>query len=477
MLDFFHNKNLSNGVKASIGYTLGYIFQKGIAFITVPIFTRLLTPSEYGEYSVYQSWYAILSIFATLNLSQDCFNRGMVKYKNRDSFTSCMQGLSTTVTFILFAFFIAFHRKFKNILGLPYVIIIAMFVEFIFDGAYSLWKSRKRFEYHYKEYLLVSMSAAVISPIVGIIWVLRTTSFKAEARVLSFIIVECSIGTVLYVINFIKGRNFFNMEYWRFAIRFSLPLIPHFLSQIILVQSDRLMINYMVGRDKAAIYSVAYSVATVMFTVNSAILFSYTPYLYTKIKTNNMQGVKRTTNSLLILLGGMILGAICFGPEVMKVVATSEYYEAIWIIPPVSLSVFFTFIYTLFTNIEFYYEETQYALIVSVCGAALNVLLNYICINQFGYIAAGYTTIVCYILFAFAHYYFMKKGLKKHGAAAVYDEKFILLISAILIAGMILMLLLYRQTIVRIVLIIFLMIIAFRYKYKIKYIFTSMKAN
>jgi O-antigen/teichoic acid export membrane protein len=475
MFKFIQKRKLSPGVKASIGYTLGYIFQKGIAFITVPIFTRLLTTGEYGEYSVYQSWYAILSIFATLNLSQDCFNRGMVKYTNRDSFTSSMQGLSTTVTFILFGIFIAFHSTFKKALDLPYVIIIAMFIEFIFEAAYSLWKSRMRFEYRYKEYLIVSMSAAVISPVLGIIWVTLTKNYKAEARVLSFIIVECVIGAVLYVINLKKGKIFYNKEHWKFALQFSLPLIPHFLSQIILVQADRLMINYMVGRDKAAIYSVAYSVATIMFTINSAILFSYTPYLYTKMKNKSMQGVKRTTNAILVLLGGMILGAICFGPEVMKIVATSEYYEAIWIIPPVSLSVFFTFVYTLFTNIEFYYEETRYALIVSACGAVLNVVLNYICIKRFGYIAAGYTTIVCYILFAIAHYFFMKKVQKKHNVAEIYDEKFILLISVVLIIGMILMLFLYNLTIVRWIFILCLAIIAFKFRNKIRSIFTLMK--
>jgi O-antigen/teichoic acid export membrane protein len=94
-------------VKASIWFTICNVLQKGISMITVPVFTRLLTTDQYGVYSVYQSWYSIITVFATLNLYYGVFNNGMIKYKDdRDRFTSSMQGLTTTITLALFVVYL-----------------------------------------------------------------------------------------------------------------------------------------------------------------------------------------------------------------------------------------------------------------------------------------------------------------------------------------------------------------------------------
>ena len=61
-------KNAPVAVKASVAYTVCNIIQKSLSFITVPLFTRLLTTDEYGQFSVYTSWQGILAIFITLNL-------------------------------------------------------------------------------------------------------------------------------------------------------------------------------------------------------------------------------------------------------------------------------------------------------------------------------------------------------------------------------------------------------------------------
>ena len=60
--------NMAVQAKASIWYTICNFFQKGISFVVVPIYVRLLSTSEYGDWSVFQSWRDILIIFASLNL-------------------------------------------------------------------------------------------------------------------------------------------------------------------------------------------------------------------------------------------------------------------------------------------------------------------------------------------------------------------------------------------------------------------------
>ena len=98
---------------------------------------------------------------------------------------------------------------------------------------------------------------------------------------------------------------------------------------------------------------------------------------------------------------------------------------------------FFIYIYVLFLNIEIYFEQNQFVAVASITAAIVNVTLNYFCINEFGYIAAAYTTMVSYMLMAVMHYVFMRKIAKrKQGIASIFDIQFILICSiALLIFG------------------------------------------
>ena len=67
--------------KASFVLMITQLIQKGLAVITTPIYTRLLTTAEYGQVSVFFSWYEILVIFSGFCLSKGVFNNGMLDSK------------------------------------------------------------------------------------------------------------------------------------------------------------------------------------------------------------------------------------------------------------------------------------------------------------------------------------------------------------------------------------------------------------
>lgn len=470
---------LSSPVKASIWFTICNIIQKGIAMITVPIFTRLLTPEQYGVYSVYQSWYSIIVVFATLNLYYGVFNNGMVKFReDRDRYTSTMQGLTTTVTLIFLIIYLLFHTYWNKILGLSSVLVLAMFIELFFAPAYSFWAARERYEFRYKTLVAVTLIMAFASPVLGIISVLFTSTYKAEARVLSFVFVQVCVGAFFYRKNMSKGKCFYNKGYWKYALTFNIPLIPHYLSQSILNQSDRIMIGTMIGKGEAAIYSVAYSVSTLMVLVTSAINNSYIPYTYECLKGKKYSLLKKNTSALIVLVGVGTFFVVAFGPEVIKLFAPAEYYDAIWTIPPVAASVYFMFLYPIFGNVEFYYEENKYVMIASIAGALANVILNGICIPLFGYVAAGYTTLGCYILFSLGHYVFMRKVLKKHNITeSIYDLKFFLVFSIVILLGMLGMVVMYQYTIIRYALIVLMIVMVVLKKDSISTLIKAIRKN
>jgi len=139
--------------------------------------------------------------------------------------------------------------------------------------------------------------------------------------------------------------------------------------------------------------------------------------------------------------------AMAFGPELIKLFATDEYYNAIWVMPPVAASVFFMFLYPLFANVEFYYEKTKFVMVASCSGALLNIVLNYIYIRQYGYYAAGYTTLVCYIVFSVEHYFAYRKIVSNEPELeSIYDIRFVILLSCGVLIMMGLMLVGYSNS-------------------------------
>lgn len=440
-------ENLSAPVKASIWFTICNVVQKGIALISTPIFTRIMTTQQYGVYTIYQSWYQVLTIFATLNLSAGVFNNGLTKYPDKKNrLVSSLQGLSTTVTFLLFLIYIAYPKFWNDIFGMSTLFVVAMFAQLLLEPAYLFWSAEQRYRYSYKNLIFTTMIIAIGSPLIGIISVMSTT-YKAEARVLSFVLVQVVLGLYFYVRAFIRGKCFFDSFFWKYALTFNIPLIPHYLSMTILNQSDRIMIDKMVGTSEAAIYGIAYTLAMMMTIITGAINSSFIPYTYQNIKEKRFKEIGKNANFILLLVAMGCVMAMAFGPELIKLFATDEYYNAIWVMPPVAASVFFMFLYPLFANVEFYYEKTKFVMVASCSGALLNIVLNYIYIRQYGYYAAGYTTLVCYIVFSVAHYFAYRKIVSNEPELeSIYDIRFVILLSCGVLIMMGLMLVGYSNS-------------------------------
>lgn len=438
------------GAKASIWFVFCSILQKGIQFITVPIFTRTLSTEQYGQFTLYQSWLNIITIFASLMLYSSVFNNGMLKYgKQKDRFISSLQGLSTTCTVILFFVYLLGADFWDTLLGLPRIVMLSMFVEILFYPALQYWSMRQRYEFKYRALVAVTLAISVLNPLLGLLAVYATEE-KGIARILSVSLLNAGIGLLFYIHNFFKGKLFFAREYWKFALGFNLPLIPHFLSTVIFSQSDRIMIEKMFGATPMAIYSLAYSLGVVMSIVYTAITDSLVPWIYQKCQANAYDQIGHLATRITILVALITLVPIAMAPELVAIMGTEEYTPAMWGVPPVAVASYLSFLCTLFSSIEFYFEKSKFVMVASCSSALVNIILNFLLMNLFGYLAAAYTTAICYLILATAHYYFMKSAFRENvGTGSVYNIKSICLITLALVLAAAVMMLLYPVAVIR----------------------------
>jgi O-antigen/teichoic acid export membrane protein len=442
--------NLSAGAKASLWFVFCNILQRGISLLTTPIFTRLLSKEQFGMFNVYTSWYNIVAIFTTLHLSASVYTKGLIKFEDkRDEFTSSMIGLSSTATLIFTGIYLIFRSQFDNWFGLPTVCILAMFAESLFYPAYTFWSAKEKVDYKYKKVVLFTLVMSIASPVLGVICV-KATEYKVEARILSFVFVQVIMGAIMYIALMWKGKKFFSRQYWKYALTFNLPLIPHYLSLIILQQSDKIMIEKLTGAGDAALYSIAYTIGQMLLLVTNAINYSYIPFAYRALKDGNEKSLGKRSVQLLYFVAASLIIVICIGPELLKLISTPEYHEAIWVIPLVAAASFFQYFYNLFTVVEYHFEKTVFVMIVSVASAILNIVLNYIFIKQYGYIAAAYTTLFCYLLTGISHYMFARHiYCKNTGKKWFINDYKAFLPAVVVIVMMFVMLFLYNYSIVR----------------------------
>lgn len=449
-------KKLPLAVKASVVYLFGNIISKALAYITTPIYTRLLSSEEYGQASVFYTWQQIIGILAMFNLSSGVFNNGMVDYPNkRDEYSYSMLVLSWLITSIVVVPLIVSFPYTNRWLELPFGLIVLMCLTFYFMPAYKFWIAKQRYEYKYKLPLVFAVFISIGSPLFAILCILLYPDDKLNGRLWGAegFLIFIYLFFILYIIY--KSHYKLDTSFWKPAFLFNLPLLPHYLSILVLGGSDRIMISRLVGDQQTAYYTVAYSVAVAIVVIWSAINSSLVPYTYEKCKIGDYSSISKITSPILYGFALICFFVCLLSPEIVRIMATEEYMEAIYVIPPVIGGVFFQVQYYIYANIVYYHKRPKYVMYASVLAATLNIVLNFIFIPKFGYVAAGYTTLICYIIQALFDYFAMRRVVGR----SVYSMKHITFLSAIVIFLSVTSGLLYQFIFLRYIFILSIMIV------------------
>lgn len=436
--------------KASFWFLLCSFLQKGIAVISTPIFTRLMTPAEFGSYSVFTSWQTILSVVITLNLYGGVYVQGIIKYsEKRNKFSSSVQGLTLTLVTVWLIIYFLFPTYWNRLLSLNTLQVCCMLLLIWLSAVFSFWSAEQRVLNKYSTLIIVSIAFSFFSTILGIALVILSED-KVLARIFSLVIIQLILYSALFLSQMQKGKCFFDWAIWKYVLLFNLPLIPHYLSMVLLNTVDKIMIERMIGVTESGLYSLAFSIGLLMTLFNTALTQTVEPWLYKKIKSSDYGGISEVSNLLFMFVATVNLYLIAFAPEIIKIFAPAEYYEAVWIIPPVAMSSFFMFTYTFFAVFEFYYEKTFYIVIATVTGAVCKIAINYFLIPKYGYFAAGYSTLLCYFLYAGLHFYFMTRVCKQYiNNLKIYSLKFLVLSSGSFVMLGLILLWSYQNILVR----------------------------
>ena len=443
-------KSLPDQAKAALWFTISNFIQSGISYISTPIFTRIMSKGEYGIFGVYMTWQNIVSIFVTMNLASGVYMRGLIKYDDdRKRFSASVQGLFILLFLIWLLPIALMLNGISELLAMPGGFILGMMTDLFFVMTFRFWSVKRRVDYKYKMMVFLTVFNALLKTGLELAAVIMFED-RAAARIYAMVIADVISFGILWVKMITEAVRDFSPKYWKYSLGYNIPLVPHYLSQVIMNQSDRIMIKDMCGEDDAGEYTLAYNLATAVQILTQAILNAYNPWIYQQIKKKNYKDLRSFSFILLLLVAAVCLLLMLLAPEVMFIFGPAEYYEAVKIVPTVTISVYFIFLYSLYANFEFYFEKNSYMMVASTCAAMLNIALNMVFIPQFGYMAAAYTTLFCYIAYTLFHYVVMRIVLyKETGLKSVYNDSAIFMLSLALVAVSVVFLILYDHIIIR----------------------------
>lgn len=454
-------KSSSPAAKASLATLFSNLVLKGLSLISGPIFTRIMSTEQYGIVVTFLSWESMLSVIITLNLSSGVFNNGMLEFReNREEFQLSILTVSSISTLLYFVVFLLFRDYLIDAIGLDLRFIYILFLYFLVTPAYWYWSGKQRYEFKYKLISLITILSAVVSLVLGIVLVLNAPDGQtALYRIISFDGINILIGAVFFVVLIVKASFRINLSYCKYALKFNLPLIPHYMSMYVLSSSDRIMITRMINNSATAIYSVASTIGSVITILWQSIEASLSPWIYQQLEGNQKE-VKKVTAQIMCIFAALSVGCTLFAPEIMAILAPKSYIAGIYVIPSIAAGVCFTAMYSLYMRIELFYKQNRFAAIASLIAAVSNIILNWIFIKLIGAVAAGYTTMVCYALLALLHYI----NVKIKGYSDCINNRLFLIISIIMIIVTLVITMLYSFTLIRYTVIVCSFIIMFFFK-------------
>ena len=433
----------NSALKAGFWYTVSNFIVKGLAFLTLPIFTRIMSEFDIGSFSNIIAWFNVLAIITTFEIHAS-INIARFDYKeDLESYISSSLVLGTLITLFFYTIVLIFHPFFERLFMMNYTTLNIIFIYLLVYPAIQMFQIRKQINYEYKSVILVSLLNAFLSTGIAILLVLLMPN-KLMGRIYGYFIPSIALSTIIYVQILIKGKST-SRKYWKYALVISFPLIWHLLAGYLLSSADRIMITKMISPDANALYSVAYSVSSIVSILWMSLNNAWSPWAYDKMDKKDYSALKNTSKPYTIMFITIVMMIMLFTPELLLIMGGKTYLEAKYVMPPVMVGYIFQFVYSLYVNIEFYHKKQRNIALGTIIAAILNIALNAVFIPKYGYIAAAYTTLIGYISLFLIHFMFVKR-LK---CTSWYDTKFFLIVLSFATISILVFNLLYKFSIIR----------------------------
>ena len=401
-------KDIKRIANNALGFGIGGILARAVGFLLIPVYTRFLTPADYGVLEIANVMIAIFSILFLIgqigSLQRFYFDYNKEREKLREY-------VGTIVIFVLLvALFITVILSFfgRPVLSLiegfpfnPYVLLVLWigFFSVLFPFPQRLLQVREK-AYIYS-LLDLSKFLITVGAIIFFVVIRKQGALGSLKGQLIAAIIAFAVACVLIR----KDMRFtIKTDKLRESLRFGLPLVPHALAGWILTFADRAMINHYIDLTQVGIYSLGYKFGMVMSIIVTSVNLAWAPFFMSTMTERGEEGRRTISRLATYYIAGMLfiaMGISLFAKEIIRLMATGGFYDSHRIIPIIVASYVFQGLYFIAVNQIFYIKKTKLLPFATFGAAIINILLNIWWIPAHGIIGAAWATLVSFAFMFF----------------------------------------------------------------------------
>ena len=451
-------------LKAGFWYVLCTFLTKGLAFITAPIFVRLMSPADYGEFSNFANWQSMLLIVAGLEL-YNTLSRAYYDHKDCfDQYASSITVASCAVSGFFYLLFLLFGNWIYTVVAIPAQYVHILFFTLIFQTCKSVFLTRERTLYHYKSVTLISALSLVIPTLISIAFVMMAPDdLVLSARIYGFYFPCSLIGVFCAGYLLLKGKTF-KWKHVRYAIPLAIPLLVHYLTAFLLTSTNTILTKNVLGSEAAATVSVTTSIMNILTILFQSVTGALTTWIMDQLEKKDHLKVRKCTLGFVAIIALISIGIMLVAPELIWIFGGKQYAHATTLIPGLAVAVFFQIITTVLTIILTYNKTIVMTAVFTAIGALISIVAKVLLLPDFGYeVLPVINAIVFPCLFALNYWLIRRTGYTK-----CIPIKWVGVISVVVVLGMVASFFLYQHTVLRYAVIALIAIAALAVLYKTK---------
>ncbi len=391
-----NKRKLNKTASASVWYIGSNLFSRGVAFLFTPIFTRLLSPAEYGIYSLYVSLMGIFTVLTTFQMSGNVIYRGFARFdgERRARFLSAALGAQCLTAGASLLIFTAMGDRLTAITSLNTGLTIILILQIFLSGTEGFYFAKCRYDGNYQAVAKINVTTGILTPILSL--ALIRAGLGGYGRILAPLFISAAVAIPVAIRIIKEGKGLVWGEGWRFIFKMTVPMLPHFISLSLIAQSDKIIIARTLGEGVLGKYSAAYSIGFILSQIASAFTVALAPWIIKKMKAGKSHDVEECIFSTAKVIGYAALLFLTVLPELFYAAVAPEYREALPVAYVAATSVIFSFLSSVISICILHYEKPMHITKNSLTAALPSVLLAYVLTSKIGYMGGAFASFFAY---------------------------------------------------------------------------------